>query len=335
MDSVDLSFVASHGIPKCFDTLRKTSTDFTRASLVNATFYNAALSNADFSSADLTLANMQLFICTQCIFSRTKLFKADLSFSTFQPFPYETLRLDFRAVNLKQAVAHSTQFRTINFDESDWSNVQASKAIITDCTFANATMNNCSFVKSTIRQSIFQTASLYSIDLSGAVLHNVTFINSDMRNANFSYIKCDYCVFINVILEGAVFKSASLRHSDFRNCRIDVSQLEEAIDLSGLTLSNRTVEVPLGTAEQHLNKITYNIRIKTGDQFQAGTDADVHLKIFGEKNSTDQIRLMSANHTSDQFEKGQIDEFTYEFDDLGKVCFYLFFIIFQFFMNYF
>ena len=75
------------------------------------------------------------------------------------------------------------------------------------------------------------------------VLHNVTFINSDMRNANLSYIKCDYCVFINVTLEGAVLKNASFRHSNFLNCRINASQLEEAIDLFGSTLPNGTVEV--------------------------------------------------------------------------------------------
>ncbi len=62
------------------------------------------------------------------------------------------------------------------------------------------------------------------------------------------------------------------------------------------------------------------MKIKTGDVFQAGTDADVHLKIFGEKGDTDQIRLTTANNTKNKFEKGRIDSFTFEFDDLGKVC---------------
>ncbi|CAF0916712.1 unnamed protein product [Rotaria sordida] len=73
------------------------------------------------------------------------------------------------------------------------------------------------------------------------------------------------------------------------------------------------------TLTQHLDKITYNIKIKTGDIFQAGTDADVHLKIFGEKGNTDRIQLRTTNNTRDQFERGQIDNFTFEIYDLGKI----------------
>ncbi len=79
-------------------------------------------------------------------------------------------------------------------------------------------------------------------------------------------------------------------------------------------------ELTLGSAAQHLDKTTYNIRIKTGDRLGAGTDANVHLKIFGEKGDTDKIRLVSSDNTSNKFEKGRIDKFTYEFDDFGEVC---------------
>jgi molybdopterin biosynthesis enzyme len=82
-------------------------------------------------------------------------------------------------------------------------------------------------------------------------------------------------------------------------------------------------ELTLGTAAQHLDQTTYNVRIKTGDILKAGTDADVHLKIFGEKGDTDQIQLMTADNTTNKFERGRIDKFTYEFDDLGKVCYSL------------
>ncbi|CAF5077859.1 unnamed protein product, partial [Rotaria sp. Silwood1] len=73
------------------------------------------------------------------------------------------------------------------------------------------------------------------------------------------------------------------------------------------------------TSTQNLNKTTYNIKIKTGDIFQAGTDADVHLKIFGEKGNTDKIQLRTINNTKALFERGSIDNFTCEFYDLGKI----------------
>ncbi|CAF4587849.1 unnamed protein product [Rotaria sp. Silwood1] len=78
-------------------------------------------------------------------------------------------------------------------------------------------------------------------------------------------------------------------------------------------------ELTLKTAAQHLDKTTYNVKIKTGDIFQGGTDADVYLKIFGENGDTDKIQLRTANNTSNKFERGHIDHFTFEFDDLGKI----------------
>ncbi|CAF0968400.1 unnamed protein product [Rotaria sp. Silwood1] len=71
---------------------------------------------------------------------------------------------------------------------------------------------------------------------------------------------------------------------------------------------------------QHLDMTTYNIKIKTGDVFQAGTNADVHLKIFGEKDTTDKLQLTTINNnTKNIFERGQIDNFTFECYDLGKI----------------
>lgn len=78
-------------------------------------------------------------------------------------------------------------------------------------------------------------------------------------------------------------------------------------------------ELTSNTATQHLDKTTYNIQIKTGDVFGAGTDADVHLKIFGEKGDSDKITLRTSDNTKNKFERNQTDKFTYEFDDLGKI----------------
>ncbi|CAF3378952.1 unnamed protein product [Rotaria sp. Silwood2] len=60
-------------------------------------------------------------------------------------------------------------------------------------------------------------------------------------------------------------------------------------------------------------------KIKTGDVFQGGTDADVHLKIFENKCDSDRIQLQTIDNTSNLFERGQINSFSLEFDDLGKI----------------
>jgi uncharacterized protein YjbI with pentapeptide repeats len=241
MDSVDLSF-ATVGNLQCSDRIHESQTNFQDASLVNASLYKVSFRFASFNGAKLTFANMYEFYCLECNFSSTQLSHADLSFSRiFHGLILHQERLNFYKAKLNHAVVRSALFRTINFDESDWSNAQAPGIGIYNCTFNNAKMDNCSFMKSYFQESVFRSASLYTIDFSNATLQNVTFINSDMRNANLSYIKCNYCDFTNVILHGGVFKNASLRYSNFLSCRVNATQLEEATDLSGSILPNGTV----------------------------------------------------------------------------------------------
>ncbi len=355
MDSIDLSFSTNSIGFRCFDTLRETTSVFSYASMINATLYNSNFIRADFSSVNLTFANIQLFSCRCCTFWRANLFKANISSSIFDlPIGCGTSRQDFTDVKMEQAIAHSTKFHTINFDMSNWLNVQASKADIANCIFTNATMNNSSFVKSTIQLSSFQYTSLSYIDLSHAVLFNVTFIQSNMSNANLTSMKCNYCDFINVDFQGAILKNASFSHSNFVECRINRHQLEEIISFVESTFSNgtnqsipnqeikdfnqtifniriKTGDIFQGGTDQWIpnkkikdfNQTIFNIRIKTGDIFQGGTDADVYLVIFTSNIHSDLIQLQQADYTSDTFERGQIDEFTYKLDDLGKVCFLL------------
>jgi uncharacterized protein YjbI with pentapeptide repeats len=332
MDLVDLSFT-TQPITKCFDSFRDAGTDFTSASLVNANFYNAKFHDTDFSRANLTFANMRGFSCQMCKFSHTILFQADLSFSYFyHSFLLDQSLLDFTGIKLKQANIYGSYFRSINFQNSDLSNAQLSQVTIRNSIFNKTTMKNCSFIKSIIQESIFQNTTLHTIDFSNATLYNVIFNNSDMINANLTFIKCVYCIFINVKFEDTIFKNASLPYSKFINCSINMSQLDEAADLFGSTLSNGTFNLTLGTKGLYSNKTIYNIRIQTGDEFQAGTDADVYLQIVGEKNSTDKIQLETVDYTPKKFQRGRFNEFTYEFDDLGKVCFFFFQIIYKLFL---
>ncbi|CAF1252253.1 unnamed protein product [Adineta steineri] len=320
LDSGDLSFTAHHRTFSCFNHFPNNSINFDSASLVNATLYNAYLVSANFFFANLTFANMRLFLCEGCIFWKAKLIKADLTSSKFSILSQQnTLHLNFREISLREAVAHSATFEIIDFEKSDWSNVQASKIIINNCIFFKAIMVNCSFVNSSIQHSIFENAILNKTDLSYAKLQNVTFINSDMRYTNFSFIKCTYCRFINVTLQDIILKNASLQYSDFYNSPINISQLEETISIVGTRFFNGTVQLNLGTLEEHLNKITYNIRIKTGEIFQSETDADVYLKILGENNYTNFVRFKSTDQKSMIFKHGSIHYSTYEFNDLGKI----------------
>lgn len=70
---------------------------------------------------------------------------------------------------------------------------------------------------------------------------------------------------------------------------------------------------------QYLDTITYNVKVKTGDMRNAGTDARVTLKIFGQKGDTGDRHLKNSENTTNKFERGRVDNFKIESEDIGKV----------------
>jgi hypothetical protein len=70
---------------------------------------------------------------------------------------------------------------------------------------------------------------------------------------------------------------------------------------------------------QFLDTITYNVKVKTGDVRNAGTDARVTLKIFGKKGDTGSRHLKQSENTSNKFERNRVDDFKIEAEDIGKV----------------
>ncbi|KAL8614278.1 hypothetical protein ACOMHN_007616 [Nucella lapillus] len=75
----------------------------------------------------------------------------------------------------------------------------------------------------------------------------------------------------------------------------------------------------LAGGAQMLNTTTYHVNVKTGDVRNAGTDANVFLKIFGSKGDTDNLKLRSSETTSNKFEKGRTDLFKLDTTDVGKI----------------
>ena len=70
---------------------------------------------------------------------------------------------------------------------------------------------------------------------------------------------------------------------------------------------------------QYLDKISYNVSVKTGDNLNAGTDANVYLKIFGSKCVTENIQLKNSDSTFNKFERGRVDLFNIENEEIGNV----------------
>uniref|UniRef100_A0A8C4R1V7 PLAT domain-containing protein n=1 Tax=Eptatretus burgeri TaxID=7764 RepID=A0A8C4R1V7_EPTBU len=61
----------------------------------------------------------------------------------------------------------------------------------------------------------------------------------------------------------------------------------------------------------------YIICVKTGDQRNAGTDSDVFIILFGDRDDTGLLSLKSSKTNKNKFERGCVDEFTLEAVNLG------------------
>ena len=61
--------------------------------------------------------------------------------------------------------------------------------------------------------------------------------------------------------------------------------------------------------------------IKTGDEKNSGTDANVWVQVYGDKGDTGHVQLKKSGMMENLFERGQTDYFTLEAGDVGKVCF--------------
>ncbi|XP_073475133.1 lipoxygenase homology domain-containing protein 1 [Aquarana catesbeiana] len=71
--------------------------------------------------------------------------------------------------------------------------------------------------------------------------------------------------------------------------------------------------------EQKAKSTTYTVRVKTGDKKNAGTDANVFIILYGEKDDTGLMNLKASKTNKNKFERGQTDVFTVEAVDIGPL----------------
>ncbi|XP_075441794.1 lipoxygenase homology domain-containing protein 1 isoform X2 [Ascaphus truei] len=71
--------------------------------------------------------------------------------------------------------------------------------------------------------------------------------------------------------------------------------------------------------EQKAKSTTYTVRVKTGEKKNSGTDANIFLILYGEKDDTGLMNLKASKTNKNKFERGQIDVFTVEAVDIGAL----------------
>ncbi|XP_010779871.1 lipoxygenase homology domain-containing protein 1-like [Notothenia coriiceps] len=78
----------------------------------------------------------------------------------------------------------------------------------------------------------------------------------------------------------------------------------------------KTTEVEVEDAlETHM----YNVSVRTGDMYGAGTDGNVYLTIYGDLGDTGERKLAKSENNKNKFERAEVDKFSIEAVDLGQV----------------
>lgn len=67
-------------------------------------------------------------------------------------------------------------------------------------------------------------------------------------------------------------------------------------------------------------EIQYTVSVQTGSATNAGTDANVFITLVGDKNKITRHPLKKTDSGKNPFEKGHTDDFTFDHDNVGKVC---------------
>ncbi|OAF63637.1 hypothetical protein A3Q56_08658 [Intoshia linei] len=64
---------------------------------------------------------------------------------------------------------------------------------------------------------------------------------------------------------------------------------------------------------------TYLIKVATGNVWGAGTDANIHIVLYGTKDDSGIINLKNSETHKNKFERGTIDKFSVELYEIGSI----------------
>ncbi len=214
---------------QCF--LNFSYTVFKEAIMTNANLFQAGFIATDFSSATLNHANMRYFVCIECLFVRTNMYQAGLSFSAI------TTNSDFQFTNLTEAILVSASFRHVSFVSTIFIRTQAAEANFNQCSFLSIKFLSCKLQQVLIVQSNFSDIYFNDVNLSKSILTNVNFINITMDHIDLTSTRFDQCTFVNVNFKNAIIINASFLNCVFQRSLITDEQRLQAASFDGSIFS--------------------------------------------------------------------------------------------------
>ncbi|CAF1452516.1 unnamed protein product [Adineta steineri] len=216
-------------------------TNFMDTILDNSTFDGAKHIKSSFDKSSLNHVRMRRFKCTDCIFTKAKMYSADLSDATFQSELGSRSRFYYQKMRIFSTLLYRAKFFNINFAQTELTMVNATMATFNNCDFSVTVFKNNSFIQTTIYNSPFFRASLKQSSWYKAKISYTSFFETDMTDINFIDSECHYCHFNQTLLKGANFTNSSLDGSDFSQANITYQELIVARSLQNVILPNGTI----------------------------------------------------------------------------------------------
>ncbi|NXD75148.1 LOXH1 protein, partial [Halcyon senegalensis] len=101
----------------------------------------------------------------------------------------------------------------------------------------------------------------------------------------------------------------------------DMPEIEREIPVSFVIREDKKnyMDNKLHKESQARNLTEYTIKVYTGDKRGAGTDANVHIILFGNEDKSEVFQLSQSLEHQDPFERGKVDTFKIKTNKLGSL----------------
>ena len=202
-------------------------TNFGKAILINADLSQAEFISTDLTGAILTYANMRWFLCLDCVFLNTDMYRTDLSFASV------LANSTFISTNLTETILESTSFKDSIFHAAKFMKNLAIRIKIDRCSLVLTEFQSCVIQQALIRQSNFSQTHFNNVTLIESTVTDVQFINTTMQYTNLTSTIFTQCTFINVNFTDAVTQNASFLNCTFQQSLISQEQLLKATSFEG------------------------------------------------------------------------------------------------------
>jgi uncharacterized protein YjbI with pentapeptide repeats len=209
--------------------------DCNGAQMSGTDFSGYDLRNTMFEYADLRGCNFTGSNCSGMVLTSALLDGADFSNAVMNNAnlcSVNTSHSKFTNCSMKNAIMNNSKFTECVFDRVCFTGVQAMKTIFDLVSFRNVDCDNCLFINSSLKDSVW----------SGSGINKTLFIGANLTNANFKQTSIRKSVMINAIVDYADFTEASLfqvqtsETASFRNVKFINCKIEECgfrgVDLS-------------------------------------------------------------------------------------------------------